>query len=85
MLYNKLLNDWSRGKQLILVSLDSQCRGASGNIEVLGKQNGPVIKVLIIGSAASGQDEVEPVLLLASRAGKISQKRNLWSNLLAIK
>ena len=54
LLYNKSLNDWSLGEQVILfpsnlnVSLDF----VSGNIEILGKQNslfpsGPVIKCLI--------------------------------------
>ena len=57
LLYNKSLDDWSLGKQLILfpsnlnVSLDF----VSGNIEILGKHNslfpsGPVIKCLIVHS-----------------------------------
>ena len=54
LLYNKSLDDWSLGKQLILfpsnlnVSLDF----VSGHIEILGKHNalfpsGPVIKCLL--------------------------------------
>ena len=52
LLYNKLLNDWSLGKQRILFpsNLNVSPDFVSGNTEILGKQNslspsGPVIKV----------------------------------------
>ena len=54
LLYNKSLNDWSRGEQWILFpsNLNVSLGFVSGNIEILGKQNslfpsGPVIKCLV--------------------------------------
>ena len=50
LLYNKSLNDWSRGKQFILFPFPSAAPRV--NIKILGKQNelfpsGPVIKCLM--------------------------------------
>jgi len=48
VLYNKALNDWSRGKQFILFPSNLNA-AAEGDIEIRGEQNellpsGPVIK-----------------------------------------
>ena len=54
VLYNKSINDWSLGKQLILFPKNLMFPSAmpQGNNEILGKQNelfpeGPVIKCLL--------------------------------------
>ena len=54
VLYNKSINDWSLGTQLILFPKNLMFLSAvpQGNIEILGKQNerfpeGPVIKCLL--------------------------------------